>query len=484
MFAPFLLTVVLSSAGADDQSDLATLIGHLAAPAFDDRVVAYKALERKGGDALPALRAAANSSNSRVRSRVRALINSIGRQVERDRFARPMLIQLEFRDQPLSDVVDALNQRYDLGLSLRVGAEPRRGTMVAHPVDPKPLKELRDSRITLESAQPLPFWETIDQLCKMGALHYDMSAGVGFGTSRSFLVLMAGRTGRGPISDSGPFRIQITAVQSDFENDFTLDPDQARRRPKPPGTGDLTVPLAVLPEPGLVLHQNGPVIVTEAIDDRGRSLVSTVRAEVDPNQANRAPYLMNGHASIHVRAVLVAPDPPATVIRRLSGKVPVIAVARGLDPMIIPLKAEHALGKPYSTRDMTLVVNEAVFAPGARPSVKVTIRPNRGDLAPTVRSDPRRPDFTAFNRDQLLEHLQLHDAVGRRLNHTLGEQTRGADGQGFYDRYQLIVAPDLQDGLVNRPGASKVLIPSELRYYAFVQTVTEVPFDFRNIPMP
>jgi hypothetical protein len=28
------------------------------------------------------------------------------------------------------------------------------------------------------------------------------------------------------------------------------------------------------------------------------------------------------------------------------------------------------------------------------------------------------------------------------------------------------------------------LIPSELRYYGFVQKVMEVPFDFRDIPMP
>ncbi len=127
MFAPFLLTLVLASAYADDQPDAVTLIGRLGAESFDDRVAAYKALERLGGEALPALRAAADTSDPRVRSRVRALIESIGRQVEADRFARPTMIRLDFRNRPLGEVVDALNDRHDLGLSLRLGPEPRRG---------------------------------------------------------------------------------------------------------------------------------------------------------------------------------------------------------------------------------------------------------------------------------------------------------------------------------------------------------------------
>ena len=133
MFAPFLLTLVLASASADDPPDAVTLIGRLGSESFDDRVAAYKALERLGGAALPALRAAADTSDMRVRSRVLALIESIGRQIEADRFARPTMIRLDFRTRPLGEVVDALNDRYDLGLSLRLGPEPRRGMRMFDP---------------------------------------------------------------------------------------------------------------------------------------------------------------------------------------------------------------------------------------------------------------------------------------------------------------------------------------------------------------
>ncbi len=92
--------------------------------------------------------------------------------------------------------------------------------------------------ITLEAARPLPFWEAIDRLCKAGALRYELSPRQGFGTGPGSLVLMADRTGRGPVSDSGPFRVQITGTHSVFERDFTLDfrPDRRRARPPAPAS--------------------------------------------------------------------------------------------------------------------------------------------------------------------------------------------------------------------------------------------------------
>jgi hypothetical protein len=61
---------------------------------------------------------------------------------------------------------------------------------------------------------------------------------------------------------------------------------------------------------------------------------------------------------------------------------------------------------------------------------------------------------------------------------------RGADGQGFYDRYQFIGSPRSAGGPGDGPGTSKAPIPSELRYYGFVETAIEIPFDFRDVPIP
>jgi hypothetical protein len=467
--------LVLASTSADDPPDAVALIGRLGSEAFDDRVAACKALERLGGAALPALRAAADTSDMRVRSRVLALIESIGRQIEEERFARPTMIRLDFRTHPLGEVVDALNDGYGLGLALRLGPEPR-GLRVFDPGEPDRLRELRNREIRPRAARPLPFWEAIDRLCEAGALRYGIASEQGLGTRRGSLVLFADRTGRGPVSDSGPFRVQITWADPEF------DPLRGRRRAKPPGVGELTVPLAVLAEPGLMLRRNGEVSVTEATDEQGRSLLApSAPAEREPAPANESRQDMHeGGDGIQVNAIIVAPGPPATVIRRLRGKVPVIAVAMGSDPIVIPLKGEGVLGRPYSTRDLSLVVDEVLLAAGAPARVKVTVRVNRGDRATFARHDPAWPAFGGYNLGGVLAHLELHDAAGRRLDHHFGSQTRSVDG----DRYELIVSPSSADGHGVDPGTSKAAMPSELRYYGFVEKAMEIPFDFRDIPTP
>jgi hypothetical protein len=482
MLAAFLLTIVLTAASADDPRDAATLIGRLDAPSFDDRVAAYKALETLGGEALPSLLAATNSSGPHVRTRVRALIASIGRQVDSDRLTRPTLIPVDFHKRPLGEVVDTLNERHDLRLSLRLFPLPGHAMMgFGDRGQSKQLQELKVRPVTLASPQPLPFWEVIDRLCQAGALHYHLAFSRPFGPSPSPFYLIADHTGRGPVADSGPFRVQITAVSSEFERDFTNGQNQATRAAKPPGDGQLTVTLLTLSEPGLKLELNGAPIVTEATDDRGRSLVPAGRAQVDPNRPSPGVRLMGGQ---FISILLVAPDPSGKLIRRLTGKIPVIAVTRVSDPIVIALKDAAPAAKQVSTRNLTLVVDEISLEPGKPASVRVVVRPNRNGLAPRAGPDPRRTTPANFNRGDAIEHLELCDASGRRINYTLNEQTTGGDGQGFFSRYRVAVAPAFEDGPANGRVPAKSAVPAELRYYDFVEKATEIPFEFRDIPMP
>ena len=87
MLALFLLSLVLASTSADDPPDAVALIRRLGSESFDDRVAAYKALERIGASALPALRAAADTSDMRIRSRIRRL-DRIHRASDRGRAVR------------------------------------------------------------------------------------------------------------------------------------------------------------------------------------------------------------------------------------------------------------------------------------------------------------------------------------------------------------------------------------------------------------
>ena len=80
----------------------AELIGRLGSGRFAERVEATRALEGLGRDALPALTAAKDSPDPKVRARVAALLEAVAKRGEGDRVARPTPIRLDFRDRPLS----------------------------------------------------------------------------------------------------------------------------------------------------------------------------------------------------------------------------------------------------------------------------------------------------------------------------------------------------------------------------------------------
>ena len=54
--------------------------------------------------------------------------------------------------------------------------------------------------------------------------------------------------------------------------------------------------------------------------------------------------------------------------------------------------------------------------------------------------------------------MELHDAAGRRLDHVLGTQMRGADGLGFYDRYRLISPARRRPGDGEGPGPHRTAL--------------------------
>src|SRR5262245_20086369 len=123
MMGVCVLTIGALFAAADEPGP-AELVRRLGSDRFAEPVEAAKALERLGPAALPALRTAKDSEDPKVRARVAALLETLDRGADVDRLTRPTFIKLDFRDRPLSEVVDALNARHDLGLTFRVGPPP------------------------------------------------------------------------------------------------------------------------------------------------------------------------------------------------------------------------------------------------------------------------------------------------------------------------------------------------------------------------
>jgi hypothetical protein len=478
---------------AGDEPDATELVRRLGSDRFAERVEATKALERLGPSVMPALRAARDSDNLRVRTRVVALLETLDRRADLDRLTRPTLIKLDFRDRPLSEVVDQLNSRHNLGLAFQFGPLPRRGAMVFRAPNPKEA-EFRARLVTLESDRSLPFWEAIDRLCAVGHLQHDLHPQGRFGLSAGRFLLFADMGGTPVSSDCGPFRVKVAGLHSIFERNLvgTMGRGEgpSRQQARDGGDGNLEIRMALIPEPGLVVRQVGRPTFVEAVDDRNRNLLRPEFRNAGPNQPwndyPRQPSLY-GPSGFDLSASLRLPDPAGRSIRRLRGSVPVVVVGYASEPIVIPLKG--AAGKSVRNDEVTVSVLEVSSDGTTGLTVEVEVTPNRpSGHEPTPWNPSAPPDFVTFRTDQLLNRLELLDAGGRELPLSW-TQGHGRDQMTINRRVRLTPTIVYEDrppdpaGNV-QPRTAKKPVPVELHYHGFVQTLITIPFEFRDIPMP
>ncbi len=472
---------------AADEPEPAELVRRLGSDHFAERLEATKALEKLGPAALPALRAAKDSANPKVRVRVAALLEALDRGADVDRLTHPTLIKLDFRDRPLSEIVNALNSRHNLGLTFQFGPLPPRGMMMGFvsPAQKAKEEEVRSRRVTLEADRALPFWEAIDRLCKVGHLQHDLHPWGRFGLPTGRFLLFSGLGGTSISTDSGPTRVKVVGLHSTFERDF-LGATGPRPAARLQGDRDLSVRMVVIPEPGLVVRQVGPPTFVEAVDDRNRSLLPPEIRNGPSNAIHQVPTL-NGSSGFDISASLRLPDQAGRSIRRLRGSVPVVIVAYASDPIAIPL--EGAVGKTVRNDEVTVTVLEVNKNDNAGVTVEVEVAPNRpAGREPNPWNPSGPPDFVTFRTGQLGNRLELLDAQGRELALSW-TQGHGPDMMTINRRVRL--TPTITYGEPTRGAAGNVHpralnkpVPVELRYYGFVQTLSTVRFDFHDIPLP
>jgi hypothetical protein len=486
MMGALLLTIAALLESADDP-DPTALIRRLGSERFAERVEATKALEKLGSAALPALRAAKGSDDPRVRVRVEALLKTLDRGADLDRLTRPTLIKLDFRDRPLAEVVDELNARHKLGLTLQFGPLPDRGMMMfGGPSPAQKAKEdaVRSRLITLEAPETLPFWQAVDRLCEAGQLQPDLHPQGRFGLTSGRFLLFSGMGGTKLTSDSGAIRVEVVGLHSTFESDFVGTPGRSR------GDRDLNVRMVAVAEPALAVRMTGPPKLVEAVDDRGRTLLPPETPKPQPNDpgpAYRQPPTLNGPTGFDFSASLRLPDQEGRSIRRLRGSVPVVVVGYASDPIVLSLG--EGAGKSARNDDVTVTILDVVRDDNTGVTVEVEVDPNRpGGQERVPWNRPGPPDFVTFRTDQLTTRLELLDADGRELALSWN-QGHGRDHMTMQRRVRLtptILYEDQPPDAAGRfqPRKAKKPLPVELRYHGFIQNLTEIQFEFRDIPLP
>ena len=438
-------------------SNPADLVKKLGASRYAHREAASASLERLGREALPALKAARDSPDAEIRNRAVELVD----RIETDLMIRPTMINLDFRDVPIDRVAQAIGARGGVRLPLS-GSTPG----------------LKARRLTLTHPMPVPLWQAIDELSRAGDLEVNgngVEQGTGSGSDHApsislFAVPAGGRPT--PTSISGPFRTSLQSLTHDRDRSFE------------PGNGGIIAPLAINPaprerfpsreqfalhlqilaEPRMTASLDGLVRLVEAVDERGRSLLTTNPREMAfQHQSGYNRIESPGGSSIQVTLPLTYPDEPGRYLKKIRGQFSATVSARKEDPIVIPL--DESQGHAFRTNDSVLTIQEIRIDPATQTLIV--------DLA--IRS-MGRAETNGFGGDQFLvrtpgtpqNQLEFVDEEGRVLTrwHVVTERP-GPEGSLLSLRVMLA-------------GGTPVL----LRYFDVTRAVTEASFEFHDIEMP
>ncbi len=431
------------------------LIAGLGSARYADREAAASALERLGRSALPALRASRDHPDLEVRTRVAALLEKI----EGALLLEPTPVVLDFQDRPIAEVLGEINARTGLQIALAP--------------DPAP-KGLASRRVTLRSERPLPFWAAIDRLCDAGGLQYGFPGQAGpTSRDRSFTLAAGGNRPPGLMSDHGPFRVNLMSLH--YQRDLTFGGGGTAMAPRPVGpqgastTGgqavneQFTARLQAAAEPHLSLRQAGPLKLATAVDELGQSLLQPSTAASPFYQPST--YYGMTPGTVPFQAFLKRPDRPGRTIKLLRGSLPITIMTRKPGPLVVPL--EGATNRTFRNEEVGVVVHEAKPGPNSNGvSVEVSITP-QSSRAPVV----GEVDVFQPRSDMGSLQIELVDAAGRPL--------------GWYPSSTQQNGDEFRMTLTIVPGPNGAAAPAaSLRYYATSRTNAELPFEFRDVPMP
>ncbi|WP_435018948.1 hypothetical protein TA3x_000939 [Tundrisphaera sp. TA3] len=441
MYIVPLAMVVILSAGVP--AETASLVEDLGSSRYARREAAGAALVKLGPAAVPALRVAAGSTDPEVRARSAEIL----RRIEAGSLTLPTMIGLDFEDIPLAEAIASVNAQARLNLVMVSADDPA----------------WRESRVDCRSNGPVPFWTAIDLLCSAGRIRHDPAevGRPGLGDA-AFPLRLGAAVDPGLTSDSGPFRVQLASIhfQSDLPLTRNARPSGSRRAATVDAQArrQFYLQVIVAAEPRLKVAQDGPVRITQAVDDRGNSLLAPTGVSETLRSSG---YLgVSSSPSLHLRVDLSRPDAKAEQIGVLRGEVPVVVTARKAGATAIPLG--RAVGRSFRDDRGTCTVEAVRPATADRPcEIDLAIRNLPGSGEPTGDGGP-------FRAGPSPERIEILDERGGVLPWF---PTR-TSFDGEVSRTTIALAA---------PGSPR---PDSIRFHEIHLARTAVPFEFRSIAMP
>jgi hypothetical protein len=226
----------------------------------------------------------------------------------------PTRVRLDFRDRTLAEVVEGLNAQGPAMLALQ--PMRARAPKTTEPVMP---------RYSIVEPAPVTFWEAVDRVAR--ATRAWPTSGNAPRGGRAILLVPASEES-GFACHDGAFRLVLTGTSYSSRFQFTPHFYNQPGLEQPRGDGSsrdpkLAANLLIMAEPRLKIVGPVELVVSEATDDRGRSLIpATPWREALKKPPGRS-YPNQEHIQIGLRPL----DDPGRKIKRLVGHV-VLEVAQ------------------------------------------------------------------------------------------------------------------------------------------------------------
>lgn len=402
--------VSLCYAQEDSATRIAALIEGLGSDDPQERTDAVEALQDIGAPAIPSLQAALEAKDPEVRERAGKALDGI---LPERALAPSAWVELPHEEMPLRQAIeDAVKQArrsaFFGGLDIEGKRWPGGGGRVA-------------------------FWEALDRLCGAGRLAYRPPFS-------EEVVLQESSEGwrAGPACYHGAIRLLAVAGRGSIELDLQWEPHVA------------------------LLAVADPVILTEAVDDRGRSLLSS-----DPDESPRffriygdsewSSAYGDGPLNTHeVHVDLSRPEPDAKGISLHRGRLPIVVIARSRTVSFEDLAGN--VGRTFELGE-TRVTLESMGKDGSQDAARFTAR----GLASCR---PKAPGAETLESSWFLQFGE--ERKGGLLETDVLEREQEEDGCA------VDFLPDAKPPFLR---AYRVTVFDRCLYW-------EMPFEFRDLPLP
>lgn len=422
----WILAFAIAAASAlIDEPGPAELVRLLGSADRVEREEAARTLEELGAAALPELRDAGKSGAEDVRSKASSLIRSIqGRLLD-----QPSMVAVDFDGQPLEPAIRTLADRSRHAIRLKAGdaALPRRP-------------------IVARTSASVSFWEAIDMVGRAGHVRLDPTANAQELAGGPVLRVTDGDP-PARVLYRGAFRVDLVGLHRRRDRDLGRQPGSE------PATRDvLYCDLQAFAEPGRFLDLDGRPRI-EAEDDRGRALPPPPAGAEGPEHNPSFWSYPDAFAIEQWRLAIGPPDRQAARLRRLKGTLPVLVSARMPDPLVIAL--DDPPGRSYHHAGMTVRFQDRTSS-AEHTQLEVTLARDSG---PAESRDDR-----AWGARR--HRLVFEDRDGHRLSWV-----------PHYDLAQP--GKETRIGMTTSKGRAVRML-----FYDLAWKVTEIPFEFTDIPLP